>query len=122
MKRITKQQLRERHIFNSYNLARAAGNKLFISYTPAENGRASHCAAWDIVGIDFKTDSAGAWYNYGHKSFMVGSRQDKQPQLEIAMQWVKDNYGITEWERDIFGSYQIKGTLDKITELVKVKG
>jgi len=112
--KLSKKVLREYRIFNSHNLARIAGSKLYIGYSPAEYGRASHCASWDVVGINFKTDPSGAWYNYGHKSFSMYSREDKASQLEKAMQWVKENYGIAEWERDVFGSYQIKGTLAKV--------
>ena len=69
------------------------------------------------MGINFKTDPSGAWYNYGHKSFSMYGRGDKQAKLEDAMGWVKERYGITEWERDVFGSYQIKGTLAKVVEI-----
>lgn len=117
--KLTKKVLRERHIVNSHDLARIAGSKLYIDYSPAAYGRAAHSASWDIVGINFKTDPNGAWYNYGHKSFGMYSREDKSIQLEVAMQWVKENYRIAEWERDVFGSYQIKGTLEKIERLSK---
>lgn len=52
---------------------------------------------------------------------MLWGREDKLPKLQEAMDWVKDNYRITEWERDIFGSYQIKGTIEKINALAKTK-
>ncbi len=117
--KLTKSVLREKRIFNPHNLARRAGNRLYIGYASADYGRAAHCASWDIIGIDFKTDPNGAWYNYGHKSFSVGCREEKLARLEEAMQWVKENYGIAEWERDIFGSYQIKGTLDRISSEIR---
>ena len=109
--KLTKRVLRENKIINSYDIARIAESKLYISYSPADYGRASHSASWDIMGINFKTDPSGAWYNYGHKSFGMYGRGDKLPKLADAMRWVKETYGITEWEKDIFGSYQIKGTL-----------
>ena len=119
MKRLTKQQLRELHIFNPHNLAREAGCELYIGYSPADYGRAAHSASWDIIGINFKTDPNGAWYNYGHKSFPMYGRSDKESQLKEAMQWVKKNYGITDWERDVFGSYQIKGTLERLASRIQ---
>ena len=119
--KLTKKVLRENRIFNPHNLAREAGSKLYIGYTSAEYGRASDSASWSIVGITFKTDPNGAWYNNGHKTFSVYSHEAKVVKLEEAMQWVKENYGITEWERDIFGSYQIKGTLEKLTSNLKTK-
>lgn len=60
MKRLTKQQLGELRIHNPHNMAHIAGSKLFICYSPAEYGRASHSTSWDVVGMGFKTDPNGA--------------------------------------------------------------
>jgi hypothetical protein len=113
----TKKQLREMHIHNPFNIMTNTGSKLFISYTGASYGRAIECATWRIIGNGFKTDPKGAWYNYGNKTFNVFCRADKEPKLKEAMAWVKETYGITEWERDVFGCYQIKGTLEKLANI-----
>ncbi len=119
--KITKAQLKLISIHNPHNMARIAGSKLYIGYLPAEAGRAAHYSAWTIIGIGFDTNKGGAWYDYGQKNFPFACREEKESELQKAKQWVKDTYGITEWERDVFGSYQIKGTLAKIQELLKNK-
>ena len=117
--KLTQALLREYKIFNPHNLCRAAKSKLFIDYIPADNGRFAQSSKWQVVGIGFATDTEHAWYNNGCKTFLVGSHQNKQPELEKAISWCKQAYGIGEFERDVFGCYQIKGTLDKIATMIK---
>jgi len=116
--KLTKKYLRENKIYNPHNLARLAGNKVYIAHTPASYGRISSSAHWQIVGIDFQTDPKGAWYNYGHKTFIVSSRQDKQPMLTEAIKWVKENFDLDMTDRDAFGDYHPTGTLDKLSQIL----
>lgn len=119
--KLTKNILRENKIINPYELAKVTENKIYIDYSPAENGRMARYAQWEVVGIGFKTDPNGHWLDYGHKTFIVLGREDKQCKLQEAILWANDNFGTTEWEKDPFGSYQIKGTLAKIENIIRSK-
>lgn len=112
--KLTKQWLREHGIYNSHDIAKRAGSRLYIDYYPQQLGRAYQSAKWQVIGMGFSTDPNAHWADYGNKTFDVFKREDKVSQLESAMSWCKDKFGITEWERDPFGGYQIKGTLELI--------
>ena len=115
--RLTKNQLREYKVFNPYNLASVTKSKLYIDYSPQDIGQGGRSSHWSVVGIDFHTDPDAHWQDNGNKSFLVWGRTDKDSKLQEAMDWVKEIHGITEWERDPFGGYQIKGTLKKLLEV-----
>jgi len=116
MARITKNQLRELKIYNPYNLATRAGSKLYIGYIPGENGRMAHYPYWAVVGVGFKVNPNSSWYNYGNKRFAIGCRADKIQMLNDAIQWCYDKYEIPkdQWEKDPFGGWQIKGTIELV--------
>lgn len=109
----TKQILIESHIVNSFDIAKRGEAKLFIGYVPAITGRGLTNARWKVYGMNFKTDPDSAWYDYSQKAFNVYRRDEKPVKLQEAFDWCKEQYGITEWERDVFGDYQIKGTIAK---------
>lgn len=116
--KLTKNILRENRIHNPYNIAKRANSKLFIDYSPQQLGRAYHNAKWQVVGINFHTDLNAHWADYSNKTFDIYRREDKQPQLDLAMAWCKEQYGIEEWEKDVFGSYHPKGTLEIIIRVL----
>jgi hypothetical protein len=117
--KLTKKLLEEYKIYNSPNLARFAGNKLYVSYSPAENGRAAHFAKWQVVGIGFRTDPKSHWANYGNKTFDVFCREEKLSKLQEAIAWTKQTYNIDITDKDPFGDYHPKGTLEKIIGIIK---
>ena len=117
--KLRKNLLREHKIYNGYELAKAAKNKVYISYIPGENGLRAHYAYWTVIGIDFKINPESAWYEYGHKHFSIGGRECKEKALLEAIEWVKEKFGIAEWEKAPYFSYQVKGTIAKVKALIK---
>ena len=125
MKKLTKTDLRARHIYNPWDLAkRQNGLQVFIDYSPQMLGRAMHFACWQVLRIGYKTDKGGAaWYDMGNKTFpCYHPRGDKAPQLQAALAWATERYHIAEWERSPFGSYHPKGTLEAETKRTPEKG
>ena len=116
--KITKKLLIQHNIYNSYMLAKIAKNKLFIIYIPSVGG-IGWAAKWQVYGLDFKTDTKSYWADFGKKTFDVFTRIDKEPQLQKAIAWVKEVYNIDITEKDPYGSWHPKGTLDKLTIIVK---
>lgn len=116
--RLTKNKWREYKIFNPHNLASRGGSILYIGYIGGENGRMAHCPYWAVVGIGHKVNPDGPWYEYGNKHFIVSHREVKQLKLTAAMVWCQTHFDIPVdgWERDCFGSYQLKGTMKRATE------
>lgn len=107
MPKITQPYLRERRIFNAWDYAQALeGNGVpYISYQPATTGFGSIAARWHVVRPGFKTDPDAWHFDFNNKAFTVMGRDQKQAQLEAAMKWAGDRYGITEWLKTPFGSY-----------------
>ncbi|KKM06271.1 hypothetical protein LCGC14_1745640 [marine sediment metagenome] len=114
--RLTKNKLRELKVYNPHNLASRAGSKLFIALTPGENGRMAHYPHWTVCGIGFKVDPNGAWFDHGDKAFSINCRANKITELNRAIQWCYDNYQIPkdQWEKDPYGGWQIKGTIERV--------
>ncbi len=110
-----KDELREHlNVFNAHNYATVAGVNVWIDYRPQVTGRGYQSAAWQVFGNGFQTEDSperAHWRNYGLKTFNVFRREYKQSQLEAALAWASERYGIPEWERTPFGSYVPKGTV-----------
>lgn len=102
-------QLREIRIFNDHGFFNDGGTQVYISYSPAERGRAYKSACWQVHrfvnGREVQTDPDGHWRDYGRKTFSAYRREDKAPALERAQAWCAERYGITEWARSPFGGY-----------------
>lgn len=116
--KLRKNLLREHRIFNAHELAKAAGNKLYIDYIPGENGLRAHYAYWSVVGVGFKVNPQSAWYEYGNKRFSIAGRDCKEEALLEAIEWAREKFGITAWEKAPYFSYQIKGTIAKVKALI----
>ena len=110
--------LREHRIYNAYDLAKAVGNKVYIDYTPSESGRMAHYAHWSVIGVNFQVNPKGAWYEHGNKQFSIRGREYKEEALLEAIEWVREKFGITAWEKAPFMSYQIKGTIARVKALI----
>ncbi len=117
--KLAKKYLKYHRIFNPYGIAQRANNKLFIAYSPQTLGRMCENAHWQIIGIDFKSDPNSAWYNHGNKTFNVFSREEKQPQLEMAFNWCAEQYGLKAWEKDVWGDYHPSGTLARLKVILE---
>jgi hypothetical protein len=122
MKNLTKKILQDNNIYNPFLVAAKAGNKLYIGYISAERGIAYKSACWHVIGIKIKTDLNAYWRDNWCKTFDVYDRTQKQPQLETAIAWVKEKYGLDCTEKDPFGAYHVVGTLDKIKSLINSRG
>lgn len=48
-------------------------------------------------------------------------KEAREHALQEAMLWVKEKYGVEGWERDAFGGYQVKGTLEKVQEVLETE-
>lgn len=107
---ITKRSLREIGLYNSHDIAKKGNGKVFLSYTN-NMSRWGRGKFWEVVGVGFNTNGNGPWYDYGHKTFMMWNIKEKEETLEQAKQWCLEQYGITEWEKDPFGSWHPKGTI-----------
>lgn len=95
--------LRDVGIFNPWlasEYARQRGGRgIYIDRRPAETGRASQSAAWQVIRPGFMTNSEGHWRDYGHKTFDVFRRNQDDAALEQAKAWAAEEFGISEWER-----------------------
>lgn len=110
-------------VFNSHEVCKRfnpAEKKVFISYRPQDTGRAYQSAAWQVIRPGFKTDPEGHWRDYGHKTFMVHGRENRQGQLDEAIKWANGRYyGDIEWVKDPFGDYQTKATIDAMNAVIE---
>lgn len=109
----TRAQLRAQRLFNSWDIATAAGNKVLIAYSNS-TGRMGTGMHVQVFGIGFKTDPKGPWYNYGNKTFLVNGIKDKPLKLLAAQGWASIQGYVgpyTEWERDPFGGWHPKGSI-----------
>jgi hypothetical protein len=119
--KLTKKLLNENNIFNSYDISKKTGGYPFIVFWSAEHGKVSHNAKWQVIRIGYKTDPTEAWYNNGNKTFDIWNSTEKESQLTKAKAWVKKRYGLDITERDVWGSWHVSGTMDKLKEIIKSK-
>jgi hypothetical protein len=120
--RLSKIQLKTIKIFNPHNIMRICNNKLYVDYTGVDNTRGGHGAYWKVIGNGFNTAPESKSYHDNYcKTFLIWDRTHKEEKLQEALAWVKETYGITEFERDSFGCYQIKGSMAKLSKIFKDK-
>ncbi len=116
--KFTKKLLNEHHIFNSHDIARITGAKLFIGYSPQSIGRMYSPSKWQVVGMKIATDPTAHWTDHKNKTFDVYNQADKLILLESAKAWVKEKYGMDMTERDVWGSWHVAGTMDKLKAII----
>ena len=99
---MTKTQLREelraRHIFNSYGFYANA------PYIYRMTGGPWRTTAWKVThrGHDLN-DGQGNWMNEHDRVFDIRGRADMMPRLAEAVAWATERFGITEWVIGPFG-------------------
>lgn len=99
----TKTQLHTVGIHNPHNIASLTPDKLFISWTPS-SARGGYPAFFQIAHIG---DSSDPKADYGHKMFrLLGGKEGREKGLAEAIVWANARYGVREWVKDPFGSYQ----------------
>lgn len=103
------------HIHNSHNIA-SAGLRFFISFSPQVTGRGYHSAKYQVIKIGSKTDYNSHWTDNGHKTFIIGFEYTKEQALWAAMTWAKMKFGYADWEKDVFGCYHPKGSMQMAAE------
>jgi hypothetical protein len=111
--KVNKELLKAVNVYNPHNLCTQGGDGVFVSYIPQRPGRVYRNAKWQVVRPGYKNDPDGWWGDYGHKTFNVFSRAEKEPQRLAAIAWASERYGIKQWERSPFGSYHPKGTIER---------
>ena len=118
----TADRFRSIKVFNTHELLLRFGEKgktdVAVSYTAYE-ARSMRGNATTIYSPSHKTDPNGAWYTYGHKSF-VGNRAESLPE---ALAWASDRYGIPldDWVPDPTqrGSYVPRDVREKALAALK---
>lgn len=112
---MNKQQFRDLHLFNGHDITRMAGDTFYISYIGPDRGRGGDGACFAVIGLKFKTDPDGPWYNYGNKTFnLFGS--SKEQALFAAQVWCcLRGYVLdyTEWERGPLDDWHPKGSIKR---------
>lgn len=108
--KLTEKLCREAGIINSYDYS-YGGKEPFLYYRPQITGRAYQCAAWVIhqKGKSWSTH----WRDYGDMVFNVFRRQEKQPQFDVAIDWMKREFGFAEIIKAPLGSYMERGFVEK---------
>ncbi len=106
--KLTKKLLNEQGIFTSFDVARKAGNRIFIDYIPAD-GRLT--AYWRYKRL-IET-------GYYHKDFPVTCRENKEPKLKEAIQYVTGRHKINITEKDPFGAWHPEGTMEKLRKIIE---
>lgn len=114
--KLTRKLLREHRVFNSHGVCKRGGGAVYVVYC---GYGATGCPAWQVIGMHKDTDPRAPWYNSGHKTFDVygdaraGSLPNKGA-LYAARRWAEQEFSIGAWERDLFGGWQARATLDKL--------
>lgn len=105
--KLTKDQWRERGIFNPYEITAAGGKPLiWIEHSASKGG-------WMVHGVGFKTDPTSHWTNDGSKWFSAHRKDDKERMLLVAKDWCKAKFGVCDWERSVFQSWHPRGAIEK---------
>ena len=116
--KLTKQLLRDHGIHNEHNVSEKAGAKIYITYCPADNGRlTARYAFWRYYRTS-KLDERNT-SETGQKDFTVTCRENKNKVLSEAIALIKRNYGIEITDKDPFGGWHPKGTLEKLSKLIE---
>jgi hypothetical protein len=70
-----------------------------------ETGRAYQPAAWQVIRPGFRTDPNGYWRDYGHKTFNVYGREQKEAKRLEAIAWASERYDFDpeDWVPSPFG-------------------
>ena len=118
----TKQEFNDLHIFNGSDLARMAGDKVYVCYNGPAYGRVSHSAQVRVCGIGFRTDpDASYWENGGDKVFPIWGTT-KPEMLTAALAWAEDNGFVppgTEWEKGLRDYWHPKGSVKRAVAAAK---
>lgn len=114
MARLTKTKLRERLIYNSYELAKLQDEpKVWVQFTTTGEGRMMTVSGWRVHRVGYSTDSD----QHESQTFINCNRTDKEEKRLQAIAWASEKYNISPWERSAFGSYHPIGTMDRAKAL-----
>jgi hypothetical protein len=116
--KVTKDILKAAGLHNSHTICQRGGS-IYVTFFPASLGMS---AKWQVIKPNGKTDPNAHWSDYGNKTFDVYGRPDKEAKRLEAIQWASFVYNTgDEWERDPFGGYHPKGTIERALNRVEVK-
>jgi len=126
--KLTKKILNAARIHNGSNVCTEGGGRVFIYYTPQDQGRGGCGAFWCVCGVGaLKTDPGGAWYTRGQKQFQVFPRHGqgyaavKSAVLTEAMEWARKAYRIESWERSPLGDWQDSRVMERLRDKLLVR-
>ena len=116
--------LSEVGIHNPHNYSARArdlgGVGVYLSRRPAQRGRASLVAAWQVIRPGYKTDPDGYWRDAGHKTFNIWDystpTQARQAARQAAIDWANQRYGTSAWVPGPF-----RGTLIPVEDKALLK-
>lgn len=108
MNAISAKKLQSIGLHNSYEVAVAAGNRIYILHQKAG---VVDGAKWVVQGINFQTNPKAHHIDRGCMTFYGRSRDDEARDKAIA--WASNEFltGETAWEKDPFGGWHPYGTL-----------
>lgn len=119
MKRLTKADFRAMKIFNSHGILSRGRAKVYIAYMARTTGLGGMPPKVLVVGNGFHTDPDAHFLDHGCKAFLPFGhggetwRENRDLAIKSAQEWCRDRYGILEWERDPWGNWQPKGTIEQ---------
>lgn len=113
--KLTKNILREHGFHSPYDIAKKLGSIIFVNYVPGTNERLNyHYAYWQYTRFE---DTRKL-----HADFTVRCREEKQPIFDKVVTIIKEKYDIDITDKDPYGAYHPKGTLEKLKTLIGSEG
>lgn len=104
-----KEKLRERKIYNDYEIANL-GDKIYVGYS-SNDGRSCFPSWWSVhyIGRKFK---GSAWYEHGARTFF-GKKRDTNLMIK-ALTFASKIINCYEWVKTPFGDYVSIFTANKV--------
>jgi len=108
-------RLREKQLYNNYDLCAVAGSVVFVDYTAPDCSRSGFgtYSGWGVTLTDgrrFKDGIGNAVSRYGSRMFR-GRKADKEV-VRQALAFASRYNGATKWVRSPFGGYISQATAD----------
>ena len=114
---MTKQQYRDLHLFNGFDIAKLAGDSIFIDYRGPIGGYWPESAKISVVNI-----TARFPFSKDLKVFYLRTTREKAEVLLEAQRWCVD-HGLVGpkhgWERGPLNDWHPEGTLREAVELAR---
>ena len=94
-------ELREIEVFNTHGLLMRFGGKKDVAITYSGYDRIFRLSAGArVYSPHMQTDPNAHWQQNGQKFFTPYTSGSKKGAIEAAKDWCREQYGITEWDRN----------------------